>query len=65
MLHIRSPILVNAVNQPTPPHPEPVSPREAAVASLRAWHELRQQMVQLHAQLHYLRLLVRLGVGSR
>jgi hypothetical protein len=56
---------VSAVNLPTPPHPKSPSPRETAVAKLRAWHDLKQQMEQLHAQLHYLKLLIKLGVGSK
>ena len=51
------------VNVPPPPSPESLPPREAAVATLRAWQELRQQMEELHARLQYVRLLIKLGVG--
>lgn len=39
-------------------------PRQGAIADLQAWHELRQQMEQLNAQLHYLKLLIKLGVKA-
>lgn len=42
----------------------PTSPTPQSVAELQAWHELKQQMEELHAQLHYLKLLLKLGVNA-
>lgn len=55
---------MTALNQPHPPHPSPTSPSPQSVADLQAWHELKQQMEELHAQLHYLKLLLKLGVNA-
>ena len=52
------------MNQPLAPRPLPMSPTSQSVAELQAWHELKQQMEELHAQLHYLKLLVKLGVNA-
>lgn len=65
MTHIEAPIRCAAVNLPTPPHSDPVPPQEVLAAKLQAWRELKQQMEQLHAQLHYLKLMLKLGVGGR
>lgn len=55
---------MNALNQPFPPSPPPMRPLEPTVADLQAWHELKLQMELLHAQLHYLKLLLKLGVNA-
>ncbi len=55
---------MSPLNQPLPPNPSPLQPEAAAVAELQAWHDLKQQMEELHAQLHYLKLLLRLGVNA-
>ena len=56
------------MNLPNPPG-SPSLPRRptgtsGATAELHAWHELRRQMEELHAQLHYLKLLLKLGVKA-
>ncbi len=52
------------MNQPIPPNPSPLQPHPVAVADLLAWQELKRQMEELHAQLHYLKLLLKLGVNA-
>jgi len=52
------------LNQPVPPQPSSLQPKPAAVAELQAWHDLKQQMEELHAQLQYMKLLLRLGVNA-
>jgi hypothetical protein len=52
------------VNLPPPPQPSSLPPEWTTVAELQAWHELKQQMEELHAQLHYLKLLLKLGVKA-
>ncbi|MEO8805253.1 MAG: hypothetical protein ABI433_04175 [Burkholderiaceae bacterium] len=45
----------------TPPANIPLT--AAAVRQLQNWQDLREQMQMLHAQLEYLRLMLRLGVA--
>lgn len=52
------------MNLPIPPNPSPLPPQRTTTAELQAWQELKQQMEELHAQLHYLKLLLKLGVNA-
>ena len=52
------------MNKPAPHDPSRSYPTPQAVTELQAWHELKLQMEVLHAQLQYLKLLLRLGVSA-
>ncbi|MCI1191518.1 hypothetical protein MOJ79_06665 [Calidifontimicrobium sp. SYSU G02091] len=47
------------------PQRRPANPAPSAAEALQAWQELKQRLQQLHAELEYLRLLIKLGVGPR
>lgn len=42
--------------------PEKPTPSDPAEAQMLAWTELRDQMQRLHAELEYLRLMLKLGL---
>jgi hypothetical protein len=44
-----------------PDRPEKLAPQDSAEARLQAWLELKARLQQLHAELEYVRLLIRLG----
>jgi hypothetical protein len=52
------------LNLPLTPQPPSLPHQPTSVAELQAWHELKDQMEQLHAQLHYLKLMLKLGVNA-
>jgi hypothetical protein len=52
------------LNLPTPPQPSSLPPQRTSVSELQAWHELKDQMELLHAQLLYLKLMLKLGVNA-
>ena len=43
----------------------PSDPAPSAAEALQAWQELKLRLQKLHAELEYLRLLIKLGVGPR
>lgn len=47
------------------PDRRPSDPAPSAAEALQAWQELKLRLQRLHAELEYLRLLIKLGVGSR
>jgi len=47
------------------PDRRPSDPAPSAADALKAWQELKQRLQQLNAELEYLRLLIKLGVGPR
>ena len=49
----------------TPPIPHTPEPGTDLAAKVNQWLELKREMETLHAQLEYVRLLVRLGVYQR
>ena len=51
-----------AMNMPAPRPSKPQPRREIDDAQVRAWLRLRNELAELNARLHYLRLIVRLGV---
>ena len=53
------------MNHPHTPNPAPAPESRDAVANLRAWHELQQQMEELHAHLQYVKLMLKLRVGVK
>jgi hypothetical protein len=54
-----------AMNTPPPRPPSPpYRPRSADDSRISDWLRLRRELVELHARLEYLRLLVALGVGK-
>jgi hypothetical protein len=53
-----------AMNTPPPRPPSPRPPRSADDSRISDWLRLRRELVELHARLEYLRLLVALGVGK-
>ena len=50
------------MNMPAPRPSKPQPRREIDEAQVRAWLRLRNELAELNARLHYLRLIVRLGV---
>jgi len=53
------------MNTPPPRPPIPsFHPRAVDDTRIRDWLRLRRELVELHARLEYLRLLVALGVGK-
>jgi hypothetical protein len=52
------------MDTPNPRAPLPLPQSLASEAKMQAWLELRHELEQLHAQLQYLKLLQKLGVGK-
>jgi hypothetical protein len=52
------------MDTPDPRAPVPLPQTLASDAKMQAWLELRHELEQLHAQLQYLKLLQKLGVGK-
>jgi hypothetical protein len=51
------------MNKPTPQREVPPLTQRAA-EQLKTWEELREQMQNLHAELEYLRLMLKLNSGK-
>ncbi|HET7795804.1 MAG TPA: hypothetical protein VFL64_20625 [Rhizobacter sp.] len=51
---------MNTPHDPTPPQPD-----AALQAQVAQWLELKREMETLHAQVEYVRLMLKLGVGGR
>ncbi len=49
------------MNSPSSPGPVPLPPTDALEARMQALMKLRRQMLELHARLEYLRLMLRLN----
>lgn len=54
------------MDETPPPTPAPAPPQMSPAARrLRDLHDLLEHMQELHAQLEYLRLMLKLGAGPR
>lgn len=49
----------------TPPTPREPQPNAALEAKVNQWLELKREMEALHAQVEYVRLLLKLGVMKK
>ncbi len=52
---------MNRMDTPPPNRPVPFKPIEPNDAQMLAWLRLRQEMLELHARLEYVKLMLKIG----
>jgi hypothetical protein len=54
---------MNRMNTPSPNHrPVPFNAPDPSDAQMLAWLRLRQELIELHARLEYVKLMLKMGV---
>ena len=49
------------MNTPPPNRPVPFTATDPSAAQMLAWLRLRQEMLELHARLEYVKLMLKIG----
>lgn len=52
---------MNRMNTPPPNRPVPFTATDPSAAQMLAWLRLRQEMLELHARLEYVKLMLKIG----
>jgi hypothetical protein len=52
---------MNRMDTPPPNRPVPLTATDPSAAQMLAWLRLRQEMLELHARLEYVKLMLKIG----
>ena len=54
-------VWMNPMDTPPPNRPAPFTAADPSAAQMLAWLRLRQEMLELHARLEYVKLMLKIG----